>query len=126
MRLSALPLVLAGLLGSAELAPEAAQAYPYGDQRYAYDSYGPPRGRTYGPLPVSPYGYGGSESSPYGYPVASEPEPTTHLLCVAAIGAPCSPVLLLVADWERCWRATPATASGACPWGPRWAASWAV
>jgi hypothetical protein len=75
MRLSALPLVLAALLGSAALAPEAAQAYPYGDQRYAYDSYGPPRGRTYGALPVSPYGYGGSESSPYGYPVASEPEP---------------------------------------------------
>jgi len=75
MRLSALPLVLAGLLGSAALAPEVARAYPYGDQRYAYDSYGPPRGRTYGALPVSPYGYGGSESSPYGYPVASEPEP---------------------------------------------------
>ena len=70
MRLSALPLVLAGLLGSAALAPEAAQAYPYGDQRYgdqryAYDNYGPPRGRTYAPLPVSPYGY----------PIASEPEP---------------------------------------------------
>lgn len=74
MRLSALPLVLAGLLGSAALAPEAAQAYPYGDQRYvdqryggqryAYDNYGPPRGRTYAPLPVSPYGY----------PIASEPE----------------------------------------------------
>jgi hypothetical protein len=57
MRLSALPLVLAGLLGSAALAPEVAQAYPYGDQRYAYDSYGPPRGRT------------------YGYPVATEPGP---------------------------------------------------
>ena len=28
MRLSALPLVLAGLLGSAALAPEASQAYP--------------------------------------------------------------------------------------------------
>ena len=70
MRLSALPLVLAGLLGSAALAPEVAQAYPYGDQRYgdqryAYDNYGPPRGRTYAPLPVSPYGY----------PIASEPEP---------------------------------------------------
>lgn len=70
MRLSALPLVLAGLLGSAALAPEASQAYPYGDQRYgdqryAYDNYGPPRGRTYAPLPVSPYGY----------PIASEPEP---------------------------------------------------
>lgn len=63
MRLSALPLVLAGLLGSAALAPEAAQAYPYGDQRYgdqryayggqryAYDNYGPPRGRTYAPCP---------------------------------------------------------------------------
>ncbi len=70
MRLSALPLVLAGLLGSAALAPEASQAYPYGGQRYggqryAYDNYGPPRGRTYAPLPVSPYGY----------PIASEPEP---------------------------------------------------
>ena len=75
MRLSALPLVLAGLLGSAALAPEVAQAYPYGDQRYSYDSYGPPRGRTYGPLPVRPYGYGGSYSSLYGYPVAAEPEP---------------------------------------------------
>jgi len=69
MRFSPLPLVLAGLLGSAALAPEAAQAYPYGDQRYgdqryAYDNYGPPRGRTYAPLPVSPYGY----------PIASEPE----------------------------------------------------
>jgi hypothetical protein len=75
MRLSPLPLVLAGLLGSAALAPEVAQAYPYGDQRYgdqryggqryAYDNYGPPPGRTYAPLPVSPYGY----------PIASEPEP---------------------------------------------------
>ena len=77
MRLSALPLVLAGLLGSAALAPEASQAYPYGDQRYgdqryayggqryAYDNYGPPRGRTYAPLPVSSYDY----------PIASEPEP---------------------------------------------------
>ena len=74
MRLSPLPLVLAGLLGSAALAPEASQAYPYGDQRYgdqrygnqryAYDNYGPPPGRTYAPLPVSPYGY----------PIASEPE----------------------------------------------------
>jgi len=69
MPLSALPLVLAGLLGSAALAPEAAQAYPYedqryGDQRYDYDNYGPPPGRTYAPLPVSPYGY----------PIASEPE----------------------------------------------------
>ena len=69
MPLSALPLVLAGLLGSAALAPEAAQAYPYGDQRYgdqryAYENYGPPPGRTYAPLPVSPYGY----------PIASEPE----------------------------------------------------
>ena len=74
MRLSALPLVLAGLLGSAALAPEASQAYPYGDQRYgdqryggqrySYDNYGPPRGRTYAPLPVSPYDY----------PIASEPE----------------------------------------------------
>lgn len=59
MRLSALPLVLAGLLGSAALAPEVAQAYPYGDQRYAYG------GQRYAPLPVSPYGY----------PIASEPEP---------------------------------------------------
>jgi len=66
MPLSALPLVLAGLLGSAALAPEAAQAYPYGDQRYAYDSYGPPPGRTY--------------SSPYGYPVAAEPEPYSPAL----------------------------------------------
>jgi hypothetical protein len=57
MRLSALPLVLAGLLGSAALAPEAAQAYPYGDQRYSYDNYGPLPGRTYAPLPVRPYGY---------------------------------------------------------------------
>jgi hypothetical protein len=57
MRLSALPLVLAGLLGSAALAPESAQAYPYGDQRYAYDSYGPFPGRT------------------YDYPVAAEPGP---------------------------------------------------
>jgi hypothetical protein len=62
MRLSALPLVLAGLLGSAVLAPEVAQAYPYGDQRYgdqryAYDNYGPPPSRTYAPLPVRPYGY---------------------------------------------------------------------
>ena len=72
MRLSALPLVLAGLLGSAALAPEVAQAYPYGDQRYAYgdqnyayDNYGPLRGRTYAPLPVSPYGY----------PMATEPAP---------------------------------------------------
>ena len=65
MCLSALPLVLASLLGSATLAPESAQAYPYGDQRYAYDSYGPPPGRTYAPLPVSPYGY----------PVAAEPAP---------------------------------------------------
>ena len=70
MRLSALPLVLAGLLGSAALAPEASQAYPYGDQRYgdqrnAYDNHGRPPGRTYAPLPVSPYGY----------PIASEPEP---------------------------------------------------
>ena len=76
MPLSALPLVLAGLLGSAALAPEAAKAYPYGDQRYgdqryaygdqryAYDNYGPPRGRTYAPLPVGPYGY----------PIAYEPE----------------------------------------------------
>lgn len=74
MRLSTLPLVLAGLLGSAALAPVSAQAYPYGDQRYgdqrygnqryAYDNYGPPPGRTYAPLPVSPYGY----------PIASEPE----------------------------------------------------
>ena len=62
---------MAGLLGSAALAPEAAQAYPYGDQRYAYggqryayDNYGPPRGRTYAPLPVSSYDY----------PIASEPE----------------------------------------------------
>lgn len=66
MRLSALPLVLAGLLGSAALAPEVAQAYPYGDQRYAYGdqryAYG---GQRYAPLPVSPYGY----------PIASEPEP---------------------------------------------------
>jgi hypothetical protein len=76
MRLSALPLVLAGLLGSAALAPEAAQAYPYGDQRYTYDSYGPPPGRTYAPLPASPYGYGGSyPNSPYGYPIAVEPAP---------------------------------------------------
>ena len=57
MRLSALPLVLAGLLGSAVLAPEVAQAYPYGDQRYSYDNYGPPSSRTYAPLPVRPYGY---------------------------------------------------------------------
>ena len=76
MRLSALPLVLAGLLGSAALAPEAAQAYPYGDQRYTYDSYGQPPGRTYAPLPASPYGYGGSyPTSPYGYPIAVEPAP---------------------------------------------------
>jgi hypothetical protein len=65
MRLSALPLVLAGLLGSAALAPEAAQAYPYGDQRYAYDSYGPPPSQTYAPLPARPYGY----------PIAVEPAP---------------------------------------------------
>ena len=39
MRLSPLPLVLAGLLGSAALAPEAAKAYPYGDQRYGDQRY---------------------------------------------------------------------------------------
>jgi hypothetical protein len=75
MRLSALPLVLVGLLGSAALAPAAALAYPYGDQPYAYDSYGPPPGPSYAPVPVNPYGHGGGYSTRYGYPIAAEPEP---------------------------------------------------
>ena len=56
MRVVPLPLALAGLLGSAGLAPAAALAYP---------NYGP----TYAPLPVSPYGYPiASEPTPYGPP----------------------------------------------------------
>jgi hypothetical protein len=72
MRCFPLPLALAGLLGSASLAPAAALAYPNA-------------GPTYAPLPVSPYGYnntyGGYNSDAgrypgaYGYPIASEPAP---------------------------------------------------
>lgn len=79
MRLSARPFVLAGLLGSAALAPAVALAYPYGygygDQRYAYENYGLPSSRTTPPVPVSPYGYGGHDSSPYGYPMNAEAAP---------------------------------------------------
>lgn len=89
-----LPLVLAGLLGGAGLAPAGALAYPIDGPRYSYGSYGPPPSPTYAPLPVSPYGYRGgygtsfnnnySNSSThhggrypygYGYPIASEPVP---------------------------------------------------
>jgi len=66
MRLFTFPLVLAGLLGSAALAPAAVLAYPYSGQRYAYDSFAPQPRRSYAPEPVSPYGYGGSYPNPYG------------------------------------------------------------
>ena len=94
MRLSALPLVLAGLLGSAALAPEVAQAYPYGDQNYAYgdqnyayDNYGPLRGRTYAPLPVSPYGYPmATEPAPYSPPPVRRCNRGTVLTGAAIVG----------------------------------------
>lgn len=77
MRLSALPLVLAGLLGSAALMPAPARAYP---PNYPYGSPAPMQG--YAPLPVSPYGYpSNGYSSPYGpnpyggYPIAADPGP---------------------------------------------------
>jgi len=73
MRFFPLPLALAGLLGSAGLAPAAALAYPNA-------------GPTYAPLPVSPYGYinaygdynndhAGRYPGSYGYPIAAEPAP---------------------------------------------------
>jgi len=85
MRFLSLSLVLAGLLGSAGLAPAAALAYPNAGPRYSYDSYGPPPSPTYAPLPVNPYGYNNAYGSynnnagrypnSYGYPIASEPTP---------------------------------------------------
>jgi len=77
MRLFTFPLVLAGLLGSAALAPAAVLAYPYSGQRYAYDSFAPQPRRSYAPEPVSPYGYGGSYPNPYGDPIAADPTPYT-------------------------------------------------
>ena len=79
MRIFPLPLVLAGLLGAAGLAPAAVLAYPNDGARYSYGSYGPPPSSTYAPLPVNPYGYRGgygtSYNNNYGYPIASELAP---------------------------------------------------
>lgn len=79
MHRSALPLALAGLLGSTALTPAPAAAYPNADPPYShhrYATYGP-LPRPYAPLPVSPYGYPD-------YPVAAEPvpyEPTPPRRC---------------------------------------------
>lgn len=69
MHRSALPLALAGLLGSAALGPVPAAAYPrYSHDRYdRYARYGPPPS-AFAPLPVSPYG------DP-DHPIAAEPLP---------------------------------------------------
>lgn len=85
MRFLSLPLVLAGLLGSAGLAPAAAFAYPNAGPRYNYNSYGPVPSPTYAPLPVRPYGYNNAYGSysnnagvypnGYRYPIVSKPTP---------------------------------------------------
>lgn len=74
MPISPLPLLLAGLLGGAGLAPSAALAYPNAGPHSRYGSYGPPPRPTYAPLPVNPYGYG-YDYGYDGYPIASEPAP---------------------------------------------------
>ena len=65
----ALPIALAGLLGSAALVPMPAAAYPrYAHDRYdRYERYGSPSS-AYAPLPVDPHGYPD-------YRIAAEPLP---------------------------------------------------
>lgn len=92
MRNSFLHLALAGLLGSAAVAPAAALAYP-----------GAYRQPGFAPVPASPYGYGpgygvspgdgywGNAPDYYGYPVAAEPLPYN-----AVPARSCSPSTALV------------------------------
>lgn len=78
MRCVSLSLALAGLLGSAGLAPSAAFAYPNVGPRYSYDRYGLPPGSTDAPPPINPHDYNNSAGrypGSYGYPIASEPIP---------------------------------------------------
>ena len=81
MRVSTLPLLLAGLLGGAALAPAAVQAYPYPSsyphpsypytvQRHTVETFTPQPRPRYVTVRVRPYGYGYSS----GYrPVAVAP-----------------------------------------------------
>jgi len=93
MRCFPLPLVLAGLLGSAGLVPADALASPDNDD-YVYASYGPPPRATYAALPANSYryrsgypsrydnnysnyskynnNYGGRYPNGYAYPIVSE------------------------------------------------------
>jgi hypothetical protein len=69
MRVSTLPLLLAGLLGGAALAPAAVQAYPYSYsspysphpytvQRHTVETFIPQPRPRYVTVRVRPYGYG--------------------------------------------------------------------